>query len=246
MAIRIQSSMTKKEKENFAKKPQNSKNKTKNSFKQEQYNCINPTCKRRFNSYKALSIHFDKSECSNIHQYNTPYIQKAVMDSKPAAKPLIQNKHKTNYKFGIDPDYQNATSDESQNYLYPETTDDDITYNILHSTSNASINTNTSQQHIQNIQNTPKHINSQYSEYTTPFTNAMYAESKLLKILNDANTPNYLFQQIMNWAKESQQKKYQFNPPNITKKECSIISKNGIILITVYHIKFLSHSKKRN
>ena len=70
-------------------------------------------------------------------------IQNAVMDSKPAAKPSIQNKHKTNHKFGIDPDYQNATSDESQNYLYPETTDDDITYNILHSTSNASINTNT-------------------------------------------------------------------------------------------------------
>jgi len=49
------------------------------------------------------------------------------MESKPVAKPSTQNKYNMNVQLGIDPDYQNATSDESQNYLYPETTDDDYT-----------------------------------------------------------------------------------------------------------------------
>ena len=134
--------MTKSQKQNYAKMPNNKTASKLNKFKQEQYNCINPICNRKFKSYKAFSIHFDKSECSNSHQYNTQYIQNAVMDSKPAAKPSMQNKHKANIQFGIDLNYQNASSDESHNYLYPDTTDDDYTNDQMKSQLNASINTN--------------------------------------------------------------------------------------------------------
>jgi len=196
--------MTKNQQQNYAKMPNKKTAPKTNKFKQKQYNCINPTCNRKFKSYKALSIHFDKSECSNSHQYNTQYIQNAVMDSKPASKPISQNKNKANIQFGIDLSYQNASSDESHNYLYPDTTDDDYTNDQTKSQLNASINTNKTHFGNSNIQTTSNLNNALYSKPSTPYTDAMYAETKLLKILNDANTPNYLFQQIMNWARESQ------------------------------------------
>ena len=86
--------MTKNQQQNYAKMPNKKTAPKINKFKPKQYNCINPTCNRKFKSYKALSIHFDKSECSKKHQYNTQYIQNTVMDSKPASKPISQNKNK--------------------------------------------------------------------------------------------------------------------------------------------------------
>ena len=100
--------------------------------------------------------------------------------------------------------YQNASSDKSHNYLYQNTTNNDYTNDQILSASNASIYTNTSDYDHQNISTTSNPDNSPYAKHSSPFTDAMYAETKLLKILNDVNTPNYLFQQIMNWARESQ------------------------------------------
>jgi hypothetical protein len=44
------------------------------------------------------------------------------------------------------------------------------------------------------------------------YTRSDVAEVGLLKLLNDANTPHYLFQQIINWAKVSKEMSYDFNP----------------------------------
>ena len=111
-----------------------------------------------------------------------------------------------NRQFGIDLNYQNASSNESHNYLYLDTTDDEYTNDKKQSKLNASININITHFVNSNIPITSNFNNSPYSIQSTPYTDTMYAETKLLKILNDANTPNYLFQQIMNWARESQQK----------------------------------------
>jgi hypothetical protein len=50
------------------------------------------------------------------------------------------------------------------------------------------------------------------------YSNSQMAETKLLKILNDANTPHYLFQDIMNWTKESLSNQYDFQPTRIKRK----------------------------
>jgi hypothetical protein len=42
------------------------------------------------------------------------------------------------------------------------------------------------------------------------FTPSKFVETKLLKILNDAHTPHFLYQDILNWAKEAKQLKYDF------------------------------------
>jgi len=90
------------------------------------------------------------------------------MESKPAAKPSTQNKYNMNVQLGIDPNFQNATSDESQNYLYPETTDDDYTNDKKQLKLNASINTNITHFDNQNIPTTSNLNNSPYSIQSTP------------------------------------------------------------------------------
>jgi hypothetical protein len=44
------------------------------------------------------------------------------------------------------------------------------------------------------------------------FTTAQYHETKLLKILNDANAPHYLYKDIIEWARFARQQNYDFMP----------------------------------
>jgi hypothetical protein len=44
------------------------------------------------------------------------------------------------------------------------------------------------------------------------FTNSDFMETKLLKILNDAHAPHFLYQDLLNWAKEAKRSKYDFLP----------------------------------
>jgi hypothetical protein len=39
-----------------------------------------------------------------------------------------------------------------------------------------------------------------------------YAETKLLKLLNDAHFPHFLYQDVLNWVKEAKQLQYDFHP----------------------------------
>jgi hypothetical protein len=48
--------------------------------------------------------------------------------------------------------------------------------------------------------------------YGIAFTSSEYVESKLLKVLNDAHAPNFLYQDVLNWAKEANQLRYDFLP----------------------------------
>ena len=49
-------------------------------------------------------------------------------------------------------------------------------------------------------------------------TNKQCFECKLLKILNDVNAPHYLFQSIIEWAKEASWSGYKFQPKQSTRK----------------------------
>jgi hypothetical protein len=48
------------------------------------------------------------------------------------------------------------------------------------------------------------------------FTPSYYAETKLLKLLNDAHAPHFLYQDVLNWAKEAKQLHYDFCPQRTT------------------------------
>ena len=49
-------------------------------------------------------------------------------------------------------------------------------------------------------------------------TNKQYFECKLLKLLDEANAPHFLFQQIMEWAQEAAHNGYSFQPKRITRR----------------------------
>jgi hypothetical protein len=44
------------------------------------------------------------------------------------------------------------------------------------------------------------------------FTTEQFHETKLLKILSDANVPHYLYKDVMGWARDAALAKYTFNP----------------------------------
>ena len=50
------------------------------------------------------------------------------------------------------------------------------------------------------------------------FTATVYHQTKLLKILNDANVPNYLYNKIIDWAVEAQQSNIDFGDLKKTRK----------------------------
>jgi hypothetical protein len=53
-------------------------------------------------------------------------------------------------------------------------------------------------------------------QYDIAFTSSEYVEKKLLKVLNDAHAPHFLYQDVLNWAKEANKLKYDFLPHRTT------------------------------
>ena len=53
--------------------------------------------------------------------------------------------------------------------------------------------------------------------FFTPYTNDQLVETKLLKILNDANAPLYLFKEILDWVKAGQSFGYSFDHGHVTR-----------------------------
>ena len=49
------------------------------------------------------------------------------------------------------------------------------------------------------------------------YTNEQLQETKLLKILNDANVPHFLFKQLTNWASEASESGYDFHPGRMSR-----------------------------
>jgi hypothetical protein len=45
-----------------------------------------------------------------------------------------------------------------------------------------------------------------------------YVETKLLKILEDANVPHFLYQDVFNWGSEAKARGYNFEPERTTRK----------------------------
>ena len=57
------------------------------------------------------------------------------------------------------------------------------------------------------------------SRLTFVFTTSDYIETQLLQILNNANVPHYLYEQIMNWTRAAHNAKYNFQPKRLKRKQ---------------------------
>jgi hypothetical protein len=53
------------------------------------------------------------------------------------------------------------------------------------------------------------------NQFGIKFTVEQFTETKLLKILNDAAAPHFLYQNILNWASEAKRNKYSFCPTRL-------------------------------
>ena len=60
------------------------------------------------------------------------------------------------------------------------------------------------------------------TELVTPdglcFTASDFVETKLLKLMDDAHAPHFLYQDVLNWAKEAKQFGYDFRPKRTTRR----------------------------
>jgi hypothetical protein len=60
------------------------------------------------------------------------------------------------------------------------------------------------------------------NELVTPdglcFTTPDFVETKLLKLMDDAHAPHFLYQDVLNWAKEAKQSGYDFRPKRTTRR----------------------------
>jgi hypothetical protein len=50
------------------------------------------------------------------------------------------------------------------------------------------------------------------------FTTKQYHETKLFKILSNANAPHYLYKEVMNWGSDAHLDNYHFNPTRSSRK----------------------------
>jgi hypothetical protein len=50
------------------------------------------------------------------------------------------------------------------------------------------------------------------------FTRSDYVETKLLKLLDDAHAPHFLYKDVLNWAREANKMKYEFRPARTTRR----------------------------
>lgn len=214
-----------------------------------QFTCINPLCNKTFATKKQFSLHFFKSTCSQAfkstnkttvqHNYCNSQTTKQSSIKKTAA---LETDEENN---GINFEYMNPSSDEStfQNY-YPDSSTDEDSNEDDDSLSGEEENTNDNilHNHTTTIM-LPDNAN--WTGYCTPFTIDMLAETELLKILDDANAPHYLFKEIMEWACKFYNKKYNFKPSSYNCKNILLkMRKNGKVWTIAYQNKYQCNLKR--
>ena len=143
------------------------------------FDCPNPYCKRKFKSQSGLTRHY-LNKSTGCYKFN----ETVNPDDFP----------------GIDPnDYVDETNfffEDDNNFQINANEDDEEENEVLSATSSSTENSMDNP----HLKLGRKHWTKYYG---VSFTDSMYAETKLLKLLNDANTPHFLFKDMLNWAAET-------------------------------------------
>jgi hypothetical protein len=162
----------------------------KKPFLQHAYKCLNHICLKSFKSHNGLRLHFRKSpQCFNfkVSRHNTS----ANTASHPPAV-------------------------EAQESLteYPWNEDDSVYESEDASSVEDIISTGAS--------NNPAGISKESANdaalrFGIRFTTEQFYETKLLKLLSDANVPHYLYKEVMGWGRAAAHNNYNFNPAHTSR-----------------------------
>jgi hypothetical protein len=157
----------------------------KKPFLQHAYKCLNPNCLKSFKSPHGLRMHFGKlQQCFNFKM----------------------SRHDANANTALQPRAVEAQESLTE---YPWDEDDSV-----HESEDASS--------VKDIIRTgaPNNQASVYTEsandaalrFDIRFTTEKFHETKLLKLLSDANAPHYLCKEVMEWGRAAAHDNYNFNP----------------------------------
>ena len=154
---------------------------------EHQFQCLNTHCPKPggFNSKRGLHIHYGKSVHCAAH---AAACQDLIQQNIQARPPLSASQT-------WDVDDEDTTSFVCLDNSSPPTANDSVIVETL------AVNTFESNQSS----------NCLGIKYTTE----QFTETKLLKILNDAAAPHFLYQDILSWAEEAKRNQYSFRPERL-------------------------------
>lgn len=191
--------------------------------------CHNPVCpkgKKRFQSERALTMHFTKSPLCRqfLHQTNLknsilPNVQKGLNTNTQIACNISSDvkhmpQHLRRYHINMSyPVYDTVTSSQhnhaKNDYLLLGTESEDTASDVLFNNETTNIcepSANTAMIPI------PEGICCDINQASFPYTIDQKWTISLLKLLKDMNAPDYAFGNILSWARAAQSENYSFQP----------------------------------
>ena len=172
--------------------------------KHKSHICPNLSCSREFVTSRRLKIHLTKSTtCSEavlLQVHKGPQSDSAEEDEYPCDDNDDDSINDTKPWKCLEP-WDSTSDDES-------TSDDGSTL--------------TNPDGAQESTSDKPDDNSLASKLVTPdglcFTTPDFVETKLLKLMDDAHAPHFLYQDVLNWAKEAKEAGYEFRPKRTTRR----------------------------
>ena len=149
------------------------------------FQCPNEICKQKYATERGLQMHFKKSTACTM-------VFAKVIEGKTISSPATTTKQQVN---NIQESYIRWLRNQ-QTQITTNEQDEEV----------ISINNQAMDDDI--FESEDESVNSDMetdSDEVSNFTDCQWIQTKLLKILNDAKAPLYLFEDIMKWAQEASQ-----------------------------------------
>ena len=175
------------------------------------FKCGNPLCDKVFSEQRYLTRHLSgiNNACGKViksfqhfQDSKPPAIDRTKLIGIHPKDHLSITDHTNQYFDNINwPNANNSASSSSKNSeLFTNNSNDNNKNNVIQDQSTTAI--------TQNLNETDQYKTdyAAFSTYQRPYTNDIYAETTLLKLLQDSNAPNYSFSQIMEWTKDCNQR----------------------------------------
>ncbi len=173
--------------------------------KQQSFPCPNSLCKQQYATSRSLTMHLSKCQaCADC----------VLSDKKPAA----QDSPSTSSRDPRFPDDDSDSTDASDTTMPWGKCFDNPWDSSSDDSSEDVVNEDAAESESVVEVALPPDPETDLSCYGVSFTNSDFMETKLLKILNDAHAPHFLYQDLLNWAKEAKQSNYDFLPQRYTRK----------------------------
>ena len=177
----------------------------------ELHKCPNLLCDRSFVSTYKLRMHLAKKPACSDALFPRSFIPPMeALEVGPYDDNKLDDSSVDAFQFECNPNDNN--DDEEDNSVWKQLE--------MWDTSSDEESDSTSGSN-DNITEVVKGDHTNLEKFVSPpglcFTSSDYVETKLLKILDDAHSPHFLYQDILNWAKESSKHQYDFRPQRTTR-----------------------------